>query len=313
MNWLTDLNIPGVKKMFRGSDDNSDSLWVKCKNCEEMIFHADFALAQQVCHNCGHHMHMPAKDRLDKTFDDANWEKIELPDVAEDPLKFKDEKKYTARMSAARKKTGEKDALLMGCGKIDGVNTVVVVQNFAFMGGSMGMALGEGILKAAEKAIEEKAAFVIFTASGGARMQEGILSLMQMPRTTIAVQMLAEANLPYLVVLTHPTTGGVTASYAMLGDVQLAEPGALIGFAGPRVIEQTIREKLPPEFQKAEFLNEKGMVDAVVHRHEMKETLSSLIRVLMKKGEVADNVTPLLLPQDSETSDEVQITDQAAE
>ena len=299
MNWLSNITPPGIKKMLRQLDDSGDKLWAKCKNCGEMVFHKDLEAAQNVCPTCSHHMAIGATNRFEHLFDGSKWDKIEIPDVVADPLKFRDEKKYTDRLRDSRKKTGEKDALTIGVGAIDGVETVAAVQNFAFMGGSMGMGLGEAIIRAAEEAVARKAPFVIFTASGGARMQEGILSLMQMPRTTIAVQMVKEAGLPYVVVLTHPTTGGVTASYAMLGDVHLAEPGALIGFAGPRVIEQTIREKLPEGFQRSEYLNEKGMVDLVVHRHDLRKTLSGLLRVLMKHGvkataaPVADNVTPL--------------------
>lgn len=298
MNWLSDITPPGIKKIFRKQEDPADALWVKCSSCNEMIFARDLEAAQQVCPSCGHHMKISPSERLGHLFDDGKWDKIELPEVATDPLKFRDEKKYTERLRDYRKKTGEQDALTIGVGTIDSVRTVVVVQNFQFMGGSMGMGLGEGILRAAEEAVNLKAPFIIFTASGGARMQEGILSLMQMPRTTIAVQMIKEAGLPYLVVLTHPTTGGVTASYAMLGDVHIAEPGALIGFAGPRVIEQTIREKLPDGFQKAEYLFDKGMVDIVVHRHDLRKTLSKILRVLTRHGvkaanQPADNVTEL--------------------
>jgi acetyl-CoA carboxylase carboxyl transferase subunit beta len=299
MNWLSDITPPGIKKMFRKRDDNSDALWAKCKSCDEMIFTKDLEASQQVCPSCGHHMTLAPTTRLNAIFDGGQWERIELPDVVTDPLKFKDVKRYTDRLKDYRRKTGEKDALVIGFGQIEGVPSVVAVQNFAFMGGSMGMMLGEGILKAAEQAIANNAPLILFTASGGARMQEGILSLMQMPRTTIAVQMVKEAGLPYIVVLTHPTTGGVTASYAMLGDVHIAEPNALIGFAGARVIEQTIREKLPEGFQRAEYLADKGMVDVVVHRHHLRETLAKILRVLTRHGKKAktsqhsQNVTPL--------------------
>ncbi|MEM9234050.1 MAG: acetyl-CoA carboxylase, carboxyltransferase subunit beta [Pseudomonadota bacterium] len=293
MNWLSDITPPGIKKMFRQRDDRGDTLWSRCPNCAEMNFVKDLEAAQQVCPNCDHHQRITPEERLAALFDDEKWEQVELPDVHEDPLKFRDTKKYVDRLRDGRKKTGEKDALVIGRGKLDNLAMVAAVQDFGFMGGSMGMALGEGIIKAAETAVEDKAPMVLFSASGGARMQEGILSLMQMPRTTIAVQMLRDAGLPYVVVLTHPTTGGVTASYAMLGDVHLAEPGALIGFAGPRVIEQTIREKLPEGFQRSEYLLEKGMVDQVVHRHEMRETLSSLLRVLMKHDTQAVAAEPV--------------------
>ncbi len=319
MNWLSNITPPGIKKMLRQFDDSGDKLWTKCPSCGEMVFHKDLEAAQHVCPACNHHMPVSASERFTNMFDDGAWIKIELPDVVADPLKFKDEKKYTDRLRDYRKKTGEKDALTIGVGKIDGVETVVAVQNFSFMGGSMGMGLGEGIIKAAEEAVTRKAPFVIFSASGGARMQEGILSLMQMPRTTIGVQMVKEAGLPYIVVLAHPTTGGVTASYAMLGDVHLAEPGALIGFAGPRVIEQTIREKLPEGFQRSEYLNDKGMVDLVVHRHEMRKTLSNLLRVLTKHGvqghQAASNITTLPVTEkkhDAENSQH-EALDKAAE
>lgn len=230
----------------------------------------------------GHHMRIGPDTRLGHTFDDGKYEEVAVPDVAKDPLKFKDDQKYTDRLKKARAKTGDTDAMTIGVGKIHGLRTVVLVQNFAFMGGSLGMAAGEGFIRAADYAVEHKLPLVVFTAAGGARMQEGALSLMQMPRTTIAVQQLRENNLPYIVVLCDPTTGGVTASYAMLGDIHLAEPGALICFAGPRVIEDTIREKLPEGFQRAEYLEEKGMIDKVVHRHDMRKTLAKVLGVLMK-------------------------------
>ncbi|WP_036766502.1 acetyl-CoA carboxylase, carboxyltransferase subunit beta [Parvularcula oceani] len=281
MNWFADITPPGIKKMFRHRDDKGDTLWTKCPSCEEMVFNKDLEAALHVCPSCSHHMPIGAKGRLDALFG-RTWEKIELPEVPDDPLRFRDTKKYTDRLREYRRKTGERDALIIGKGSVGGVPLVAVAQNFAFMGGSMGMGLGEGIVKAAEVAVEAQVPLVLFSASGGARMQEGILSLMQMPRTTIAVQMLRDAGLPYIVVLTHPTTGGVTASYAMLGDVHIAEPGALIGFAGPRVIEQTIREKLPEGFQRAEYLRDKGMVDMVVDRRELSETLTTLLRTLTK-------------------------------
>lgn len=280
MNWLSNITPPGIKSLLN-RETSSDNLWVKCDKCGEMIFHRDHEAAQKVCGSCNNHMRLTVKERLASVFDDGAYDKVDLPDPPFDPLKFKDEKKYADRLKDYRKRAGRNDAMAVATGKIDGAAAVVAVQDFKFMGGSMGMALGEAMIKAAEVALENRAPLIVFTASGGARMQEGILSLMQMPRTTVAVQMLNEAHLPYIVVLTHPTTGGVTASYAMLGDVNLAEPNALIGFAGPRVIEQTIREKLPEGFQQSEFLQEKGMVDMVVHRHEMRSTLSRLIRVLM--------------------------------
>ena len=287
MNWLSNLTPPGIKNMFKKEDDAGDTLWVKCSACGEMIFHRDVENSQHVCPACGFHMPIDVEDRLHGFFDNGKFEDVPLPDIPADPLKFKDERRYVDRLRDARRKTGQQDAMRVAIGKVEGAELVAAVQNFAFMGGSMGMALGEALLAAAEAALSRSAPLVVFTASGGARMQEGILSLMQMPRTTIAVQMMREAGLPYIVVLTHPTTGGVTASYAMLGDVHIAEPGALIGFAGPRVIEQTIREKLPEGFQRAEFLLEKGMVDLVVHRHDMRRTIAGLLRVLTKNGAAA--------------------------
>jgi acetyl-CoA carboxylase carboxyl transferase subunit beta len=300
MSWLSNLAPPGIKNLFKRADDSADSLWVKCGGCGEMLFGKDLEAALNVCKSCGHHMKMPAADRLRSIFDDGRYNEVGLPDPPLDPLGFKDERKYVDRLKDARRKTGRQDAMIVGVGRIEGSTAVAAVQDFDFMGGSMGMALGEALIRAAETAVGANAPMIVFTASGGARMQEGILSLMQMPRTTIAVQMLREARLPYIVVLTHPTTGGVTASYAMLGDAHLAEPGALIGFAGPRVIEQTIREKLPEGFQRSEFLKEKGMVDLVVARGDLKRTLGSLIRVLMKRGARAENLASVYAEQAAE-------------
>ncbi|MEO1137771.1 MAG: acetyl-CoA carboxylase carboxyltransferase subunit beta, partial [Pseudomonadota bacterium] len=235
MSWLSNIP-PGIKNIFNRKDEGSDTLWTKCPGCGEMIFQRDLDAAHQVCPSCDHHLSIAPAERLALIFDNGQYEELSLPDPVVDPLKFRDEKRYIDRLKENRRKTGQQDAMLAAYGSIDGVGVVASVQNFKFMGGSMGMALGEAMLKTAETAVERRAPLVVFAASGGARMQEGILSLMQMPRTTIAVQMVKEAGLPYIVVLTHPTTGGVTASYAMLGDVNLAEPGALIGFAGPRVI-----------------------------------------------------------------------------
>lgn len=280
MSWLEKLTPPGVQKMF-AKRDTPENLWVKCPVSGEMVFHKDLEAGMYVT-PAGHHMRIGPDLRFRFTFD-GDWREIAIPDVPKDPLKFKDDKPYTSRLSAARKKTGREDAMAIGVGNIGGVETTVLVQDFAFMGGSLGMAAGEGFIKAAHTAVEHRTPMVVFTAAGGARMQEGCLSLMQMPRTTLAVEELREAGLPYIVVLTDPTTGGVTASYAMLGDVHIAEPGALIGFAGPRVIEQTIREKLPPGFQRAEYLLDKGMVDKVVHRRDLRGVLSRILRTLMKR------------------------------
>ena len=286
MNWLQKLTPPGVKNIFT-KKDTPDNLWVKCPKSNEMIFAADLPGLLHVTPS-GHHMRIGPKLRMQYTFDDGEYETVDIPAVAKDPLKFKDDQKYTDRLKKARAKTGDDDAMSIGVGKIRGIKTVVLVQNFAFMGGSLGMAAGEGFIQAAEYAVANKLPMVAFTAAGGARMQEGALSLMQMPRTTIAVQELREAGLPYIVVLCDPTTGGVTASYAMLGDIQLAEPGALICFAGPRVIEETIREKLPEGFQRAEYLEEHGMIDRVVHRRDMRKTLGDILAVLTKQN--ADHI-----------------------
>jgi acetyl-CoA carboxylase carboxyl transferase subunit beta len=252
-----------------------------------MIFLREFEENQSVCPKCDHHGRIGPATRFAALFDDDSYNVLPPPVVGEDPLKFKDTKKYTDRIKAARLATGETDAMISAKGEIDGQTVVVSVQDFAFMGGSMGMAVGEAFVDAVKAAIKAKCPYVIFTAAGGARMQEGILSLMQMPRSTVAIQMLHDAGLPYIVVLTDPTTGGVTASYAMLGDVQIAEPGALIGFAGQRVIEQTIREKLPEGFQRAEYLLEHGMIDMVTHRHDLRGVLSQLIGYLAPEKKAA--------------------------
>ena len=284
MNWLTRLTPPGIKDIF-SKRDTPDNLWIKCPKSNEMVFSADLPGLLHVT-PAGHHLRIGPQMRMEYTFDNQTYNEINIPEVAKDPLKFKDDQKYTDRLKKARAKTGDQDAMTIGVGQIHGISTVVLVQNFAFMGGSLGMAAGEGFIAAAEHAISNNLPLIVFTAAGGARMQEGALSLMQMPRTTIAIQKLREANLPYITVLCDPTTGGVTASYAMLGDIQLAEPDALICFAGPRVIEETIREKLPDGFQRAEFLEEKGMTDRVVNRNDMRDTLANILSVLLK----VDNV-----------------------
>ncbi len=286
MNWLSNMVRPKISTLWK-KRDTAENLWQKCGNCGEMIFHRDLKAAQNVCPSCGHHMRLTAAERLESIFDDGVFEEIDVPDVQTDPLNFKDQEKYTERLKKARQKTGDKDAVKVCFGALEGQPIVVALQNFSFMGGSLGMAAGEAIVKAAETAVEKQVPLILFAAAGGARMQEGILSLMQMPRTTIAVERVKDAGLPYIVVLTDPTTGGVTASYAMLGDIHIAEPGALIGFAGPRVIEQTIREKLPDGFQRAEYLLEHGMVDMVVHRKDLPGTLARIVRLLMDKGVAA--------------------------
>ncbi len=280
MNWITNVVRPKIRSILRR--EVPENLWIKCPDTGQLVFHKEVEANQFVIPGSNYHMRMGAAARLKSMFDGETWIDIAVPDVAHDPLKFRDERRYSDRLKDARAKTGMKDAIKLGLGKLDGLPVVIGVQDFDFMGGSLGMAAGEAVIKGIETAVQKNTPFIMFAASGGARMQEGILSLMQMPRTTVAVQMLREARKPYIVVLTNPTTGGVTASYAMLGDVHIAEPGALIGFAGPRVIEQTIREKLPEGFQRAEYLKEHGMVDMVVHRHDLRATLSRLCRVLTK-------------------------------
>ena len=281
MNWLKNFVRPRFPSVFRDHDDTPDNLWQSCKQCGEMIFHRDLELLQQVCPGCDHHMRVGARERFAQIFDDGVFEKIDVPDVPHDPLKFKDQKRYADRLRDARNKTGDRDAVQVALGTIQGRKSVIAVQDFQFMGGSLGMAAGEAVVTAGQTALENNAPLIMVAAAGGARMQEGILSLMQMPRTTVIVQQLRERGLPYIVVLTDPTTGGVTASYGMLGDIQIAEPGALIGFAGPRVIQDTIKEKLPEGFQRAEYLLEHGMIDMVVHRHKLSETLGRVLGLLM--------------------------------
>ena len=284
MNWITNYVRPKINSMLgRPNRDVPENLWIKCPETGEMVFHRDLEENKWVIPASGYHMKMPAKARLKELFDDGVYEALQQPKVAQDPLKFRDSKKYTDRLRDSRTKTDLEDTIVAGVGRMRGVKLVAVVHEFNFMGGSLGIAAGEAIIKAFERAIAEKCPLVMFPASGGARMQEGILSLMQLPRTTVAVEMLKEAGLPYIVVLTNPTTGGVTASYAMLGDIHLAEPGAEICFAGKRVIEQTIREKLPENFQTSEYLLEHGMVDLVVKRHDIPDTLARLLKILMKK------------------------------
>lgn len=280
MNWISDGVLPRIKTLFKR--ETPENLWIKCPDTGQMVFHKDVESNLYVIPGSGHHLRMGSADRLKMMFDGATWLDVALPAVADDPLKFRDSKRYTDRLKDARSSTGLQDAFKIGYGRVEGLPTTIAVQDMSFIGGSLGTAAGEAFIKGAMTAVEKRTPFVVFTASGGARMQEGILSLMQMPRTTIAVRQLRDAKLPYIVVLTNPTTGGVTASFAMLGDVHLAEPGALIGFAGQRVIEATIREKLPEGFQRAEYLKEHGMVDMVVSRHEMKETVGRLCRLLMK-------------------------------
>jgi acetyl-CoA carboxylase carboxyl transferase subunit beta len=281
MNWISNVVRPKIRS-FLNRRDTPENLWIKCPETGQLVFYKDVEANQFVIPGSNYHMRMSATARMKLIFDGETWFDIAVPDVPVDPLKFRDERRYSDRLKDARNKTGTNDAIKLGYGKLDGLPVVIGVQDFDFMGGSLGMAAGEAVIRGLETAVDKGTPYIMFAASGGARMQEGILSLMQLPRTTVAVQMLREATKPYIVVLTNPTTGGVTASYAMLGDVHIAEPGALIGFAGPRVIEQTIREKLPEGFQRAEYLKEHGMVDMVIHRHELRATLANLCRLLTK-------------------------------
>ena len=277
MSWLSRVRN---SISFLPKRQTTDTLWHRCKKCDAMVFTKEWEDNLQVCPRCDHHDRIRAHTRFEQVFDDGRFDLLPTPEVREDPLRFRDTKKYTDRIKTARHNTNEKDAFLNARGTIEGRTAIIGVQDFAFMGGSMGVAVGSAFVAGVEAAIAARAPYIVFTAAGGARMQEGILSLMQMPRATVAIELLREAGLPYIVVLTDPTTGGVTASYAMLGDVQLAEPGALIGFAGQRVIEQTIREKLPDGFQRAEYLLEHGMIDMVVHRAEMRARLALLVDYL---------------------------------
>ncbi|KAJ56993.1 acetyl-CoA carboxyl transferase [Actibacterium mucosum KCTC 23349] len=282
MNWITNYVRPRINSIF-SRREVPENLWSKCDECGTMLFHRELRDNQNVCTNCGHHMAITPRERFAAMFDGSVFNEIDVPEPIHDPLQFRDQKKYPDRMKAAQKKTGERDAMLVAEGEIGALPIVAAAQDFSFMGGSMGMYVGNAIIAGAERAVATGKPFVLFSAAGGARMQEGILSLMQMPRTTVAVEMVKEAGLPYVVVLTHPTTGGVTASYAMLGDVHISEPNALIGFAGARVIEQTIREKLPEGFQRAEYLLDHGMLDRVTPRTEMREELITILRMLMNQ------------------------------
>ena len=284
MNWLTNFVRPRIKSLMGAvKSATPDNLWRKCPACGEMIFHRDLASAQYVCPQCGHHMRIGPPERFAAMFDGGVYEELISPEVASDPLRFRDEKRYSDRVRDARAKTGRIEAVACARGALDGLPVMVAVQPFDFLGGSLGMGVGEALVNAMQSAVEESRPFILFVASGGARMQEGVLSLMQMPRVTIAVDMLRDARLPYIVVLTDPTTGGVSASYAMLGDVHVAEPNALIGFAGQRVTANAVREQLPEGYQRAEYLLKHGMIDMVVHRHNMRETLSRLVHLLMKR------------------------------
>jgi acetyl-CoA carboxylase carboxyl transferase subunit beta len=288
LNWLRDFVRPKIRALVK--KDVPDDLWHKCPGCEQMIFHRDLTANLRVCPQCGHHLRMGAKDRLAMLFDGGAYQRIELPKTIQDPLKFKDTKKYVDRLKDYRARTKEHDMVIVAHGKIAGIDTVVAVFDFAFMGGSMGVAAGEALVAAAQLAVLQESPLITIPASGGARMQEGILSLMQLPRSIIAVQEVKEAGLPYIVILADPTTGGVSASFAMLGDIQISEPGATIGFAGRRVIEETMREKLPADFQTAEYLYEHGMLDMVVPRKELRSRVARILNLLIHKSPKAEVV-----------------------
>ncbi|MGV6888892.1 acetyl-CoA carboxylase, carboxyltransferase subunit beta [Rhodophyticola sp. SM2404] len=317
MNWITNYVRPRINSIF-SRREMPENLWTKCSECGTMLFHRELSDNLNVCTGCDHHMAITPRDRFTALFDGGIFTEVKVPKPIADPLNFRDQKRYPDRLKAAQKTTSEAEAMLVAEGEIGRTPIVAAAQDFSFMAGSMGMYVGNAIIAAAERAVKLKRPLVLFSAAGGARMQEGILSLMQMPRTTVAVQMLKEANLPYIVVLTHPTTGGVTASYAMLGDIQISEPNALICFAGPRVIEQTIREKLPEGFQRAEYLLDHGMLDRVTHRTKMRDELITILRMLTGEppaisgelpapagGEISDaKADPVALPEADETQAE---------
>ncbi|MEM7089657.1 MAG: acetyl-CoA carboxylase, carboxyltransferase subunit beta [Pseudomonadota bacterium] len=300
MNWITNYVRPRINSIF-SRREVPENLWHKCEQCGTMLFHRELAENQNVCTQCGHHMAITPRERFAHLFDGGIFTEVAVPAPKDDPLQFRDQKKYPDRMKAAQKKTGEKEAMLVATGDIGRTPIVAAAQDFSFMGGSMGMYVGNAIIAAAQEAVKLKRPLILFSAAGGARMQEGILSLMQMPRTTVAVEMLKEAKLPYIVVLTHPTTGGVTASYAMLGDVHISEPDALICFAGPRVIEQTIREKLPEGFQRAEYLLDHGMLDRVIKRTDMREELITITRMLLNQPPAVKGDLPAPKPEETPT------------
>ena len=282
MNWFKKIVPPGLKKIF-SKRSTTKELWLKCNSCEAMLFHKDAKENLYVCNECDNHMRISAKERFNQLLDQGSIKYMEDPVVPIDPLKFRDEKKYIDRLKDSKKKTKIADSVVIGYGSINKINVTLAVHDFQFMGGSLGMAAGESIIKAIKHSLGNNYPFILCASSGGARMQEGILSLMQMPRTTIMIQALREKRIPYIVILTNPTTGGVTASYAMLGDIHIAEPNALIGFAGPRVIKNTIKENLPDGFQKSEYLLDHGMIDMVVHRHDLKNKLITVCKHLLKK------------------------------
>ncbi len=312
MNWISNYVRPTINSIF-SRRETPENLWSKCSECGTMLFHRELSDNLNVCTNCDHHMALSPRARFKALFDNGLFTQISVPEPFADPLKFRDQKRYPDRMKAARASTTEAEAMLVVEGEMGRTPIVAAAQDFSFMGGSMGMFVGNAIIAAAERAVELKRPLILFSAAGGARMQEGILSLMQMPRTTVAIQMLKEAKLPYIVVLTHPTTGGVTASYAMLGDVHIAEPNALICFAGPRVIEQTIREKLPEGFQRAEYLLDHGMLDRVTHRAQMRDELVTITRMLMGQSPAVMGDLPAPVAEPTSEPDETQEVPTSAE
>ncbi|TYB90681.1 acetyl-CoA carboxylase, carboxyltransferase subunit beta [Oceaniovalibus sp. ACAM 378] len=310
MNWISNYVRPKINSLF-SRREVPENLWTKCPECGTMLFHRELSDNLNVCSNCDHHMVITPRARFEALFDGGIFSEIAVPTPPADPLQFRDQKKYPDRMKAAQRETGEKEAMLVAMGEIGRTPIVAAGQDFSFMAGSMGMYVGNAIVAAAEKAVETRRPLILFSAAGGARMQEGILSLMQMPRTTVAVDMLKEAGLPYIVVLTHPTTGGVTASYAMLGDVHIAEPNALICFAGPRVIEQTIREKLPEGFQRAEYLLDHGMLDRVTSRLKLRDELISITRMMLGLPPAVAGELPAPEPVEALPEPEPEIADPA--
>ncbi len=295
MNWLNNIR-PKIRALVGKKTEVPEHLWAKCPQCEQMIFHRELEAAMHVCSHCGHHLRIDARTRIGSILDPDSWETVELAPCVADPLRFRDRKRYSDRLRENRGATGGDDAILVAAGTLKGAPAVIAAFDFRFMGGSMGIAVGDGILAASDRAVADGAALIVFPSSGGARMQEGILSLVQMPRTAIGIERVKQAGLPYIVVLTDPTTGGVSASFAMLGDIAIAEPGATIGFAGRRVIEETIRETLPENFQSAEYLHEHGMVDMVVPRAELRDTLGDLIDLLTNPLEIPPAEDGLELP-----------------
>ena len=316
MNWISNFVRPKIRALVQKSEV-PDNLWEKCPACDQMIFHRDLDSGLRVCPHCDHHMRISAARRFELLFDPQSHNVIELPKAIIDPLKFRDSKRYSDKLKEAHTRSGQTEAIAVAHGQIDGLPVVIAAFDFSFMGGSMGVAVGEGLLAAAKLAVLQEASLIVVSASGGARMQEGILSLMQMPRSVIACDMVREAGLPYIVVLSDPTTGGVSASFAMLGDVAIAEPGAIIGFAGPRVIEETIRQTLPEGFQRSEYLLDHGMIDMVVHRRDLRETLGQLLQLLRNKvpESQADSTTHEdtdASPSEPETIDQSSTGDEPA-